>query len=225
MYTVFITGGSGYVGRCLIAVLVERRHHVKALVRLSSQHKLAGECETLVGDPLDAFSYASAIAPAKVFVHLVGVPHPSPAKAAQFVAVDQKSVEQALLAAKTAGVRHFIYVSVAHPAPAMKAYIAVRERCEQAIRDSGLPATILRPWYVLGPGHRWPHLLQPLYWLAEQIPATREAALRLGLVTLPQMITALAGAVESEPEGVRIVTVPEIRAARLDEPLRQVRSA
>jgi uncharacterized protein YbjT (DUF2867 family) len=52
--------------------------------------------------------------------------------------------------------QHFVYVSVAHPAPAMKAYIEVRSRCEEIIRASGLNTTILRPWYVLGPGHYWP---------------------------------------------------------------------
>ena len=79
----------------------------------------------------------------------------------------------------------------------MKAYIAVREECEQAIKESGLNSTILRPWYVLGPGHRWPYLLLPMYWLMERVPATRETALRLGLVTLPQMLNALLAAVET----------------------------
>ena len=223
--TVFVTGGTGYVGRRLIPLLLARGHRVRALVRPGSERKLTGRCEPVIGDPLDAFSYVSRIVPARVFVHLVGVPHPSPSKAAEFIAVDQKSLEQAVPAAKTAGVRHFVYVSVAHPAPAMKAYIEVRERCEQIVRSSGMKATILRPWYVLGPGHRWPHLLQPLYWLAERIPDTREGALRLGLVTLPQMITALTEAVENEPKGIRIVTVPEIRAAQLREPLRQARTA
>src|SRR6266480_6178781 len=41
-------------------------------------------------------------------------------------------------------------VSVAHPAPAMKAYIEVRTRCEELIRTSGLHTTILRPWYSAG---------------------------------------------------------------------------
>jgi len=45
----------------------------------------------------------------------------------------------------------------------MKAYIAVREECEEIIQESGLNATILRPWYVLGPGHRWPYMLLPMY--------------------------------------------------------------
>ena len=59
-------------------------------------------------------------------------------------------------------------------------------------------------------GHRWPYLLIPLYAVLKQLPATRDSALRLGLVTLPQMVAALARAVERPPEGVRTVEVPEI---------------
>jgi uncharacterized protein YbjT (DUF2867 family) len=35
----------------------------------------------------------------------------------------------------------------------MKAYVRVRQECEEILRESGLACTILRPWYVLGPGH------------------------------------------------------------------------
>ena len=76
------------------------------------------------------------------------------------------------------------------------------------IRQSGMSATILRPWYVLGPGHRWPYLLMPIYKLMELIPQTQAGATRLGLVTLDQMTRALLHAVESPPSGVRIVEVP-----------------
>jgi len=79
------------------------------------------------------------------------------------------------------------------------------------LRDSGMNATILRPWYVLGPGHRWPCALIPFYWLFRQIPVTRTAAERLGMVTLRQMTQALARAVESPAQGVRVFDVPAIR--------------
>jgi uncharacterized protein YbjT (DUF2867 family) len=78
-----------------------------------------------------------------------------------------------------------------------------------------LSATILRPWYVIGPGHRWPMALLPAYWMAERLPATRDAARRLGLVTLDQMVEALVAAVEAPPSGVRVVEVPEIRRQSL----------
>jgi uncharacterized protein YbjT (DUF2867 family) len=56
----------------------------------------------------------------------------------------------------------------------MKDYLAIRAEGEAMIRASGIPATFLRPWYVLGPGHRWPSVLTPLYWLCERIPANAD---------------------------------------------------
>jgi uncharacterized protein YbjT (DUF2867 family) len=127
--------------------------------------------------------------------------------------VDLAGARAALSAAQLAGVAHFLYVSVAHPAPVMYAYIAARSEAEDAIRASGLNATILRPWYVLGPGRWWPVILMPIYWLMEALPATRAGARRLGLVRWRQMIAALAGAVENPPRGVRVLEVPDIRDA------------
>jgi uncharacterized protein YbjT (DUF2867 family) len=94
----------------------------------------------------------------------------------------------------------------------MRAYQEVRAEGERLIEATGIPATFLRPWYVLGPGHRWPYLLLPAYWLLERLPATRESARRLGLVSLPQMVRALIFAVENPPaSGARVLEVPDIR--------------
>jgi uncharacterized protein YbjT (DUF2867 family) len=95
----------------------------------------------------------------------------------------------------------------------MKSYIEARMQGEALIRTAGLNATILRPWYVLGPGHWWPVALLPIYWLMERMPSTREGARRLGLVTLRQMTMALADAVDRPVKGERAVDVPGIRAA------------
>ena len=61
-------------------------------------------------------------------------------------------------------------------------------------------------------GCRRPLLLSPIYWVLERIPAARDSARRLGLVTIEQMVRALAGAVENPSQGVRILEVPQIRA-------------
>ncbi len=184
-----------------------------ALVRPGSEPKLPPGAAPALGDALDARSFAQIVAPADTLVHLVGVPRPSPAKAQAFRTVDLSSIRASVTAARQAGVRHLVYVSVAHPAPIMHAYIAVRREGEDLVRASGLNATILRPWYVVGPGHWWPYALIPLYALCERVPWTRAGARRLGLVTLAQMVAALVRAVEQPAGGLRIVEVPEIRAA------------
>ena len=210
---VFITGATGYVGSRLVPILLSRGHRVTALTREESRHKLAKGCEVAVGNALDSASYRHLLNGSDTFVQLVGVAHPGPAKARQFVEIDLKSGLEAVQAVSGTTVLHFVYVSVAHPAPVMKAYVSVRSQCEQAVEESGLNCTILRPWYVLGPGHRWPYLLVPFYKLAEAWPSTRASARRLGLVTLTEMVNALAQAVDNPPQGIRILEVPQIRTA------------
>jgi hypothetical protein len=63
---------------------------------------------------------------------------------------------------------------------------------------------------VLGPGHRWPIVLAPLYALLRAFPATRDGAERLGLVTRPQLVAALLDAIAHPPASLRIVEVPDI---------------
>ena len=206
-----MTGGTGYLGRRLIPELLKRGHEVRALVRVGSESKLPPGCTPVTGDALDKSSFVQHIKPADTFVQLVGVPRPSPAKAKQFRAIDLVSVRASVAAAVEVGIEHFVYVSVAHPAPLMKAYIEVRSEGEALIRESGMSATVLRPWYVLGPGHRWPYALLPIYWILERLPSTRDSARRLGLVTYEQMINALLSAIENPGERFEILDVPQIR--------------
>jgi uncharacterized protein YbjT (DUF2867 family) len=209
--TVCVTGGTGYIGRRLIPLLTKRGHTVKAVVRAGSENKLPPDVSPVLADPLREDSYTGSVRGCDTFIHLIGVPHPSPAKAAQFRAIDLPSVKVAVKAAADAGVRHFIYLSVAQPAPMMQAFIAVRAEGEALTRASGMQASFVRPWYVLGPGHRWAYALLPFYKIAELLPGTRESANRLGLINLSQMLNALVWAVENVPENVRIVDVPKIR--------------
>jgi uncharacterized protein YbjT (DUF2867 family) len=210
-HSVFVTGGTGYIGSRLIPLLAKRRYQLKALVRAGSANKLPACAIGVTGNALQMDSYTEHIRGSDTFIHLIGVPHPSPAKAKQFQDIDLVSIKVAIKAARDAGVRYFIYLSVAHPAPMMKEFIAVRSAGEQMIRESGINATFVRPWYVLGPGHWWPYAILPFYWLLEKIPSKREAAERLGLVTIHQMLNALVWAVENPPSGVQIVDVPRIR--------------
>ena len=216
MARVFITGGTGYVGRRLVRALLELGHEVHVLTRPGSVSRVPSGASTVVGDALDASSFQHELRSGDTLVHLVGTPHPSPAKAAEFRAVDLPSILASVAAARHAGAAHVVYVSVAQPAPMMHAYIAVRAQGEAALAASGLTTTVLRPWYVLGPGHWWPLALVPLYALARLVPSTRAGAERLGLVRLDQMVSALVRAVEHPPAPgtIALMDVPAIASRR-----------
>ncbi|MEW5915429.1 MAG: NAD(P)H-binding protein [Gemmatimonadota bacterium] len=212
---VFVTGGTGYIGTRVIAALLQRGHRVRALARPASRGKLPIGCDVALGNALKAATFAQHIEPADTFLQLVGTPHPGPSKVAEFENVDFVSARESVRAAVEARVQHFIYLSVAHPVGVMQAYQGVRVRGEQMIRDAGLKATMLRPWYVLGPGHWWPIALLPLYGIAELVPSLRENARRAGLVTINQMVRAVVGAVEAGPpaDNPRVLDVRAIRAS------------
>jgi nucleoside-diphosphate-sugar epimerase len=214
---ILVTGGTGFIGRHLIPVLVARGHRVRVLAREQSLERVPAGATAVVGDALDGESVAAALRPGDTVVHLVGTAHPTPSKADQFEKIDLVSIRSTVVAAKRIGVRHLIYLSVAQPAPIMQAYLWVRTLGETMIREAGLTATIVRPWYVLGPGRRWPKLIVPLYKLAELFPGTRATAARLGLVTIDETVQALAHAVEQPPAAgrQRILDVPAIRRATL----------
>ena len=72
MARVFITGGTGYVGRRLARALLESGYEVRVLTRAESSSRVPAGGDTLV--------------------HLVGTPHPSPSKAAEFRRVDLPSI-------------------------------------------------------------------------------------------------------------------------------------
>lgn len=209
--TIFVSGATGYMGSALIPKMLVRGHSVHALVRPGSERRLHSGCVSVLGDALVSASFADRVPEGCTYVHLLGTPRPAPWKEKQFRAIDLPSVTASVTVALTAKVSHFIYVSVAHPAPVMNAYIQVRQEGEAMIRQTGMPTSILRPWYVVGPSHRWPLALVPFYKLLEWFPATREASHRLGLVTISEMTTAILWAIEHPPGGLQVLGVPEIR--------------
>lgn len=211
MAIVFITGGTGYIGKRLIPILLDRGHQVIALVRPGSEGKVPFGAEICIGSPFDAETIAECIPTRAVFVQLLGVPHPGPAKAKAFFEIDLPSVKASALAASKAGVSHFVYLSVAmEPSGIMKDYQTVRQQGEAYIEALRLPHTFLRPWYVLGPGHWWPLLLWPVYQLLKLLPFTRKKAYAFGWITLRQMLAALVTAVEN-PVEKRVMEVAEMK--------------
>ena len=209
---VLVRGGTGFMGRRL--TLLHPGHRARA-VRGGSEKKPAAGCEAVPGDALSTESIPPPVTPAGTFVQLAGTAHPNPAKLVRFQSVDLGvGCERADAAAKV-GAKLFLHVGVAHQAPMTKSYIAVRSAVEEHMQKSRLDATMLRPWYGLGPGRRWPLPPKPALALMELLPATKESVKRLGLVTDGQMNAALVRAVEEPAMGIRISNVPEIRQASL----------
>jgi len=76
---VFVTGGTGYLGRAMIGALLNRQHSVRALTRPASLDRVPAGAAPMVGDALDSATFADALLttehpPATGTVRIVDVP-------------------------------------------------------------------------------------------------------------------------------------------------------
>src|SRR5438067_9119222 len=98
MKEVFIAGGTGYLGRPLIEQLRTNGFRVKAVARPQSLSKIPFGCAVIPGNVFDCRTYQDQVSPGSSFVHLVGVSHPAPWKAAEFESIDLESLKQSVAA-------------------------------------------------------------------------------------------------------------------------------
>jgi uncharacterized protein YbjT (DUF2867 family) len=210
---VFITGGTGYVGKRLIKILLDEGFPVTALARPQSKQKLPAGCVPVIADPFDPSSYVNSIPAKSIFVHLLGVGHPGPKKKLLFYSVDLASLKASVEAAKQANVKHLVYMSVAqYPTKIMADYQDARRQGEEAIITSGIVSTFIRPWYIVGPGHYWPLLFTPIFKLLEVIPSTAVQARSLALVSLKQMLFTLKKVISNTPKATNnIIEIHDIK--------------
>jgi uncharacterized protein YbjT (DUF2867 family) len=137
---ILVTGGTGNVGGAVVTELLKRGAEVRVLARKQPEpDKLPAGVEVAIGDLLDPVSVQQA---------LQGVD-----KLFLLNAVVTDELTQALIAygvAKRMGVKHVTYLSVFRAdqfrdVPHFASKLAV----ENALREFGVPYTILRPGYYI----------------------------------------------------------------------------
>lgn len=160
MAMVLVTGGTGFIGSHIVSNLLKKGHKVAVLSRNPDRAKkgMHPGVEVRRGDIDDSGTLVEAMAGIDVVINTVQFPnHPveKPSKGHTYMAVDGEGTERQVEAAKTAGVKRFIYLSGAGTREGQKApWFQAKLRAERAIRESGLHYTIFRPSWVYGPEDR-----------------------------------------------------------------------
>lgn len=174
MSRVLVTGATGFVGRHLVPLLVERGHAVRASVR--GAHSLPPPVETAVIAGIDARTdWAAALDGIDAVVHLAARVHVMRDTAADplaaFRAVNRDGTARLAESAAAAGVARFLYVSSikavcdeSRPEPVSdrkppdphSPYGVSKREAELVLTGiaarTGMNACVLRPPLVYGPG-------------------------------------------------------------------------
>ena len=98
---IFVSGGTGYLGRPLIESLLASGHAVRVSVRSGSEHKVPRGAEMVQADPFDAPSIQPFVKTCDTYIHLLGTPKPAPWKGDEFRRIDERSLVASVDAAET----------------------------------------------------------------------------------------------------------------------------
>ncbi|MBL8660815.1 MAG: complex I NDUFA9 subunit family protein [Rhodospirillales bacterium] len=152
---VTLFGGSGFVGRRLVARLVEHGARVKIATRRPEgkpppRTHGPGAVETVKASIGDEAAVQAAVSGATVVINLVGILYESGAQS--FEAVHVEGARRVAAAAKAAGVPRLVHMSALGASPRSPSeYARTKAGGEQAVLERFADASIVRPSIVFGP--------------------------------------------------------------------------
>lgn len=151
--TVAVLGGSGFVGRALVARLLADGHCVRVLSRSAdTRARTPTAAEHVVGDVYDAGVLREAFAGCDAAINLVGILNERGDDGRAFRKVYVELAESVLAAMRDTGIRRLLQMSALHAGDGESHYLKARGEAEALVRGSGLDWTLLRPSVIAGPG-------------------------------------------------------------------------
>jgi nucleoside-diphosphate-sugar epimerase len=168
MTRILVTGASGFVGRAVVRAFAASGRVVRAAVRRSPPESLPAGVETVVHPDLaHSFDWSPCLDGVGQVIHLAGIAHTGGVGAERYERINHAATAELATAAAQRGIRHFVFVSSIRAQSGPSADHALTERdeaqptdaygrsklaAEVAVRESGVPFTILRPALFYGPG-------------------------------------------------------------------------
>lgn len=170
---VFVTGGTGFVGRSVVNKLIEYGHAAVLLVR--SQHSLehlescASRLDFVIGSIQDIAILKKGISGCDAVIHLVGIIREVGSNT--FKSVHYEGAKNVIEASRSAGIKRFIHMSAEGTKPSSPSnYHKTKFMAEEHLKSSGLNYTIFRPAMLFGTGDKNFNVLADLIRKAPFIP-------------------------------------------------------
>jgi len=196
---VFVTGGTGFVGKEILAQLLSAGHEVRALVREGSQDKLAEHqnVQSHLGDVTDAGSLVGALDGCDAVIHLVGIIREFPGRGITFKKMHVTATQNILEACDEQGVRRFLHMSSNGTRErGNTGYHRTKWQAEELVRASGLDWTIFRPSLIFGRGSEFVKMLTELIRRVPVVPVIGDGQYRMQPVSVGQVAESFIRALE-----------------------------
>src|SRR5262245_57525096 len=155
MQRVFVTGGTGFVGKHVVRALLARGFLVRCLVRPGSENDLRGfeSIDRVPGDVLRPDGLAPSMEGCAAVVHLVGIIRERRSRGLTFERLHTQATRNMLALAHAAGIRRYVQMSALGTRPGARSrYHRTKWEAEEAVRASDLEWTIFRPSIIFGRG-------------------------------------------------------------------------
>ena len=196
---VLVTGATGFVGREVVKALGDRGLEVRCLVHTPGRESVLGDQRVDVhyGSVGDEAALKAAFYGVGVVIHLVAVIREK--GRATFQRVNRQGTELVLTVAKSSGVQHFIYLSALGATNSARyGYLHSKWQAEQAVINSGLPYTILRPSIQFGQGDEFINALAGLVRSFPVVPIVGHGRNRFQPIAVDEVARCVATAVGNE---------------------------
>lgn len=143
---VLVAGGSGFVGRRLVAALVEAGHDVRVMTRRPAAYD--GPGTVVEGDVTDPASLEAPLAGCAAAYYLV-----HSLDSSDFEARDAAAAEAFGAAAAAAGLEQIVYLGgLGADGDELSAHLRSRREVETLLGRGGVPVTVLRAGIIVGGG-------------------------------------------------------------------------
>jgi len=201
-----VTGATGYIGGRLVPQLLAEGHEVVCLARRPEKladRSWADDVDIRGADLLDSSGLDEAFAGCDVAYYLVH----SMGSGSGFEEADHTAATNVASAARTAGLRHIIYLGGLGADDELSAHLASRHDVGRALASGGVPVTEFRAAVIIGSGSVSFEMLRHLTQVLPAMTTPKWVRTRCQPIAIRDVLSYLVAAIDDDPTGHTIYEI------------------